>query len=83
MPKSGVEKPQAKDSGHKPEHQMVKAHAEHGIGGLREKPRYRRKADQQNRHQEQQSRNEPENFAQSCGRAAQAGKNVETRQADH
>lgn len=80
--KSVLHEPHAEQRGDEPEQQVQKAHPRERFGGLRENPRHRREADEQNRHQHQQPREQAANFREPCLRAAQAGEDVETRQTD-
>ena len=80
--KSGLQKPQSEDGRDEPENQMQRAHPGQRIGGLRENPRHRREADEQNRHQHQQPGEQPADLDEPRLRAAQAGEDVKARQAD-
>jgi len=71
--KTVFQKTHAEDRGDKPERQMQRAHPRDGFGGLREDPRHRREADEQDGHQHEQSGQQATDFGQPGLRAAQAG----------
>src|SRR5205814_8788041 len=63
--------PHAEQRGDEPEQQVQKAHPRDGFGGLRKNPRHGREADQQDRHQHQQTREQAADFREARLRTAQ------------